>query len=120
MKGGRFQRAKVTFPAEAVPAIPLRSPHEASTDSASYPGVGTKMPDSAESPLIKAAVDLLALMRTTRTTFGAQARLRDSLVRSVAKRLLLDPRRINYEDFVAKDADKLIPKIVTLTSRCFM
>jgi hypothetical protein len=99
VKGGRLQRAKAIFP-----------PHEASADSASYPGVAAEMPDTAGSPLVKAVVDLLSLIRTTRTTFEAQARLRDSLVRSVAERLVLDPRGINYEDFLAKYADKLIPK----------
>ena len=110
VKGGRSQRTKAIFPAEAVPAIPLRPPHEASADSTGYPGVAAEMPDSAGSPIVKAAVDLLGLIRTTRTTFEAQARLRDSLVHSVAERLVLHPRGINYEDFLAKYADKLVPK----------
>ena len=79
-------------------------------NDASYPGVFSQSSLGRTSPPVKAAAELLSLVRTTRTAFEAQSRLRDGLVRDVMERLIVDPRRLNYEAFLAEHATALTPK----------
>jgi hypothetical protein len=73
-----------------------------SAEQARYPGAVQGAPvDRLPSPL-QAALTLLGLLRTTRTTFIAQANLRDKLVWHVQDRLVLNPRDgQEYEDFIS-------------------
>jgi hypothetical protein len=56
-------------------------------------------------------MELLTLTRTTRTTFDAQARLRDRLAHGIIERLVLDPR-VEYEELFAEYAPVLTPREV--------
>ncbi|AXA39443.1 toll/interleukin-1 receptor domain-containing protein [Rhizobium johnstonii] len=72
-----------------------------------YPGVHPVEEPPKPDPLVEVAIGLLALIKTTRVTFQAQARLRDSLVRSVMERLILNPVHVQFEDFLPKYASQL-------------
>lgn len=66
-----------------------------------YPGVAVLAPPAQLPSLLQAALSLLGLLRTTRTTFVAQAKLRDQLVWHLQNRLVLNPyARWEYEEFI--------------------
>jgi hypothetical protein len=87
-----------------------------------YPGAVRGAPvERLPSPL-QAALTLLGLLRTTRTTFVAQANLRDQLVWHVQERLILNPYDTQeYEEFISdhhKDLDSEERRLFT-TMRSF-
>lgn len=99
-----------TFPGGSTEtAAPIAAPSRPGSD-ASYPGAPSGVPLAKASSTLKAAFDLLGFARTTRTTFDAQARLRDRLVREVVERLVLDPSHLNFEDFFLDHAGELTEK----------
>ena len=93
----------VAFPGVTAQTTPIASHVQLGSDAAAFPGATSTVPVDRLPTLIKCALDLLALLRTTRTTFDAQARLRDDLERRVHERLILNPRQhYEYEEFFAR------------------
>lgn len=83
------------FPAEHSPASSLRKEDK-------YPGVVVPAPPAELPSFEQASLALLGLLRTTRTTFVAQARLRDKLVLHLQDRLILNPyAHWEFEEFIA-------------------
>ena len=88
----------VAFPGARSGAAPRAAPAQQG-----FPGVNAPLALDALTSPVKAAVDLWGLLRTTRTTFEAQARLRNRLVRQISDRLVLNPREhLEYEDFFVR------------------
>jgi hypothetical protein len=101
-----------TFPGGSTETTgPVAAPSPTGSDT-SYPAAPSGVPLAKASSTLKAALDLLGFARTTRTTFDAQARLRDGLVREVVERLVLDPMHLNFEDFFLDHAGELTEKEV--------
>jgi hypothetical protein len=68
-----------------------------------FPGASHSRPRNRLPNTVKCAFDLFGLLQTTRTTFEAQARLRDTLVRQIHERLILDPYRSwQFEEFFSR------------------
>ncbi len=68
-----------------------------------FPGAARSQRRNRLPDTVKCAFDLFGLLQTTRTTFEAQARLRDTLVRRIHERLILDPyRNLQYEEFFSR------------------
>jgi hypothetical protein len=80
-----------------------------SAEQVRYPGAVQAAPVAGLPSPLQAALTLLGLLRTTRTTFIAQANLRDRLVWHVQDRLILNPYDgWEYEEFISdhyKDLD---------------
>jgi hypothetical protein len=92
----------VAFPGAIQTTQPPRHSRPESSPAV-FPGMTSSLPLDRLPVLVKCALDLLALLRTTRTTFDAQARLRDDLERRVSERLVLYPyHHYEYEGFCAK------------------
>ncbi len=86
----------VPFPGDAT------STTEGTPEQVSYPGAVQAAPVAAMPSPLQAALTLLGLLRTTRTTFIAQANLRDRLVLHVQDRLVLNPYDgREYEEFIS-------------------
>jgi hypothetical protein len=68
-----------------------------------YPGPLETVTPSTLPNIYNSAFKLLSLLRTTGTTFGAQALLRDDLVQHIQERLTLNPyEKWQYEEFFAQ------------------
>jgi hypothetical protein len=73
-----------------------------SAEQVRYPGAVQGTPAEGLPSRLQAALTLLGLLRTTRTTFIAQAKLRDRLVWHVQDRLILNPYDgREYEEFIS-------------------
>lgn len=82
-------------------------PGAASTEQR-FPGVSRSQPRKRMPSTAQCAFDLFGLLQTTRTTFEAQARLRDSLVRRIHDRLILNPyENWQYEEFFSRYFEQL-------------
>jgi hypothetical protein len=98
VSGARLRTANPIFPATDLLEQRVPDPTDRELTYNAFPGCGSAVPLDSLSPQVKSAIDLLGLLRTTRTTFEAQARLRDVLVKRVQQRLVLDPG-MQYEEF---------------------
>jgi hypothetical protein len=95
-------------------SIPFPAAHSsipaASSPTTEYPGAHITSPLAQLPSLLQATLSLLSLLRTTRTTFVAQATLRDRLIFHLQERLVLNPfAHWEYEEFIAshyKDFDE--------------
>ena len=73
----------------------------------SYPGPGSQVSLKSVPESVSAAAELLGLVKTTRTAFEAQSRLRDNLVHQIMERLVLSPFGLKYETFLTEHASAL-------------
>lgn len=89
---------------ETPPPRPSAVPFPGAVSAAQqFPGASRSRPRNRLPSTVKCAFDLFGLLQTTRTTFEAQARLRDTLVRHIHERLILNPfDSWQYEEFFSR------------------
>jgi hypothetical protein len=76
VSGARLRTRNPIFPGTDLSTHPVPQPKDADSSYEESPGCNSAVSLDNLSPPISSAVDLLGLLRTTRTTFEAQARLR--------------------------------------------
>src|SRR5262249_32185571 len=68
-----------------------------------------QVPTHRESSAPSEAAELLRMLRTTRTTFEAQARVRNELALRLIERLVLDPDVASFEELFTSNHQRMTP-----------